>query len=171
MGFFRKEEDELSKENEDRALGFFKTAIELGLKKIPGYEIIKAVDSLNADIDEATKKQIESTVLGRAGLAAAPKLESAQRTIAGAASDVGRESLSLVNLIADKTNLYEVDDELLERQEQFIDTGLKALVGEESVTKDDRGGREVSAIKEPEYAGGEIIRDMTAILGSVVISF
>ena len=167
MGFFRKEEDELSKENEDRALGYFKTAIELGLNAIPGYGIIKSVDALNADIDEATKKEIEKTVLGRAGLAVAPKLESAQRTIAGAASDVGRESLSLVNLIADKTNLYEVDDELLERQEQFIDTGLKALVGEESVTKVNRGGREVSAIKEPEYAGGEIIRDMTAILGSV----
>ena len=121
MGFFRKEEDELSKENEDRALGFFRAAIELGLRKNPVYEIIKSVDALNADIDEATKKEIEKTVLGRAGLALAPKLESAQRTIAGAVSDVGRENLSLVNLIADKTNLYEVDDELLERQEQFID--------------------------------------------------
>ena len=167
MGFFRKEEDELSKENEDRALNLFKTALEFNLKRLPGYEIIKSVDALNADIDEATKKQIESTVLGRAGLAVAPKLESAQRTLVGAAEDVGRETLSLANLVADKTNLYEVDDELLERQEEFIKTGLESIIGKESIEFVDRGGRQVVKVKEPEYAGGEIIRDMTAILGSV----
>ena len=43
------------------------------------------------------------------------------------------------NLIADKTNLYEVDDELLERQEQFIDTGLKAIVGEDDEKAEERG--------------------------------
>lgn len=167
MGFFRKEEDELSKENEDRALNFFKDAIEFGLRKVPGYEIIKSVDALNADISEATRQELESSAGGRFALGAAQKLESTQRTLAGAASDVSRETLSLANLIADKTNLYEVDDELLERQEEFIKTGLESIVGKESVETVDRGGRQVVKIKEPEYAGGELVRDMTAILGSV----
>ena len=42
------------------------------------------------------------------------------------------------------------------------------LFGEETVETVDRGGRKVMKIKEPEYFGGSVVRDMGAIIGSVV---
>ena len=169
MGFFRKDEDLTAEERRKKTLERFKLGIETLKNTNPLLQVLSSVDVLNKDISDATRQELESSLGGRLALGTAEKLESTQRTVAGAASDVGRETLSLANLVADKTGIYDVDDELLERQEEFIKVGLESLVGEESVETVDRGGRKVSKIKEPEYAGGEIIRDMSAILGSVFV--
>ena len=169
MGFFRKDEDLTAEERRKKTLERFKLGIETLKNNNPLLKVLDSVDVLNKDISDATKQELESSLGGRLALGAAEKLESTQRTVAGAASDVGRETLSLANLLADKTGIYDVDDELLERQEEFIKAGLESLVGEESVETVDRGGREVVKIKEPEYAGGELVRDMSAILGSVFV--
>ena len=168
MGFFRREEDLSAEERRKKTLERFKAALDSMKSNNNLFRALEAVDTLNQDIDEATKEEIKSSLGGRIALGAAEKLESTQRTLAGAGSDIARETLSLTNLLADKTGIYDVDDELLERQEEFVKVGLESLVGEESVEMKDRGdGRQVAAIKEPEYAGGEVVRDMTAILGSV----
>jgi len=167
MIFFRKDEDLIAEERRKKTLERFKLGIESLKNTNPLLQVLSSVDVLNKDINDATKQELESSLGGRVALGAAEKLESTQRTVVGAASDVGRETLSLANLLADKTGIYDVDDELLEKQEQFIKAGLEGLVGEESVETVNRGGRKVVKIKEPEYAGGELVRDMTAILGSV----
>jgi len=169
VGFFRKDEDLTAEERRKKTLERFKLGIETLKNTNPLLQVLSSVDVLNKDISDATRQELESSLGGRLALGTAEKLESTQRTVAGAASDVGRETLSLANLVADKTGIYDVDDELLERQEEFIKVGLESLVGEESIETVDRGGRKVSKIKEPEYAGGEIIRDMSAILGSIFV--
>jgi len=114
MGFFRKDEDLTAEERRRRKLQKFKLGIETLKNTNPLLRVLSSVDILNKDISDATRQELESSLGGRFALGAAEKLESTQRTVAGAASDVGRETLSLANLLADKTGIYDVDDELLE---------------------------------------------------------
>ncbi len=95
-------------------------------------------------------------------------VEQTKRTITGAATDVGQESLQLANLIADKTGIYEFDNELHEKQQEFFKKTGETLFGKDSVEITERGGKNIVKMKEPTYAGGEFARDITSIIGSVV---
>ena len=88
----------------------------------------------------------------------------------GALSDIGQETLQLVNGLADYTGLYEFDAELNDKQQKVVKTILSNLVKDrDNVTTKMRGRKEVATIKEPEYFGGEIIRDLSAIIGSIFV--
>ena len=94
-------------------------------------------------------------------------VENTKRTISGAATDVGQETLQLANLIADKTGIYEFDDELHEKQQEFLKKTGETLFGKDSLEITERGGKNVVKIKEPTYAGGEFARDLTSVAGSI----
>ena len=94
-------------------------------------------------------------------------VEQTKRTVTGAATDVGQESLQLANLIADKTGIYEFDDELHEKQQEFLKKTGETLFGKDSVEITERGGKNIVKMKEPTYTGGEFARDITSIIGSV----
>jgi hypothetical protein len=111
VGFFRREEELTAEERRRRKLQNFKLGIEVFKKNNPLLQVLDSVDILNKDINDATRQELESSLGGRFALGAAEKLESAQRTVTGAASDVGRETLSLTNLIADKTGINAVHDD------------------------------------------------------------
>ena len=155
------------------------------------FKITDAVDTLNSNISDKVKTQIlekDSKLLDEDYNLVAPKkvasyiqdkagktliksgefIEQAQRTIAGGAADVTQESVQLANLIADKTNLYEFDDELHDKQQRLLDSALKGLLGEESIETVTRGGKLITKVKEPTYFGGSLVRDIGSIIGSVV---
>ena len=157
----------------------------------PIFKITDTVDTLNRNISDRVKTQIlekDSKLLDEDYNLVAPKkvasyiqdkagktliksgefIEQAQRTIAGGAADVTQESLQLANLIADKTNLYEFDDELHDKQQRLLDSALKGLLGEESLETVTRGGKRITKVKEPTYFGGSLVRDIGSIIGSVV---
>tara|TARA_R110002167_G_scaffold812_2_gene3536 strand:+ start:969 stop:5411 length:4443 start_codon:yes stop_codon:yes gene_type:complete len=90
------------------------------------------------------------------------------RTIGGGIADVGQETLQLTNMIADKTNLYDYDEDLHDKQQEVMGKILTNLFGASSVEKVNRGGKEIVKVKEPEYRGGTLVRDITSIIGSVV---
>ena len=95
-------------------------------------------------------------------------VEQTKRTITGAATDVGQESLQLANLIADKTGIYEFDDELHEKQQEFLKKTGETLFGKDSLEITERGGKNIVKMKEPTYAGGEFARDITSVAGGIV---
>lgn len=93
--------------------------------------------------------------------------EPTERVFMGAASDVGQETLQLVNGIADYTGIYDFDGELHDKQQEVIKTILTNLVGEEDIETKQRGNKEVISVAEPESFGGQITRDLTAVIGSI----
>tara|TARA_X000001388_G_C2234251_1_gene124562 strand:+ start:3802 stop:8016 length:4215 start_codon:yes stop_codon:yes gene_type:complete len=147
----------------------FLEKLETYLKRTsPIYQALNGLDSLNNNIDEEVRKKIEATDSGKKTLRAAEILESTQRTLGGAASDVTRETFELAELLADKTNLYNFNPEQKEKTEQFVAELASIIYGPESVEMVQRGDKKVAKIKEPEYAGGEIVRDLTALGGSII---
>jgi hypothetical protein len=129
---------------------------------------MKLLDNINNQIKNSSNVQLQNSLAGKAFTKAGDISEQVQRTVGGAAFDVGQESLQLANLIADKTNLYDYDDELNDRQQEVLQNVMTSLFGEESVETVKRGKRDVVKIKEPEYFGGSFVRDMGSIIGSVV---
>tara|TARA_R110001592_G_scaffold99840_1_gene284040 strand:- start:498 stop:5012 length:4515 start_codon:yes stop_codon:yes gene_type:complete len=169
MDFFKKEEEKEEDKNNETIFDSFKAYVDYKVTSNPLGFLYKSLDSLNADIDNNTRKTIEKSKTGRTALKAAKVLESTQRTVAGAASDIGRESLELINAVADKTNIYELDEEVLDTQEKFIADMMGSIVGDESVYMKKRGNKYVASIKEPDYKGGEIIRDISAVVGGIYL--
>jgi len=169
MDFFNREEEKEEDKNNETILNRFQAYVDNKITTNPLGFLYKSLDSLNADIDNNTRKTIEKSRAGRTAIKAAEVLESTQRTVAGAASDIGRESLELINAVADKTNIYELDEEVLDTQEKFIADMMGSIVGDESVYMKKRGNKYVASIKEPDYKGGEIIRDISAVVGGIYL--
>ncbi|BCV04247.1 MAG: hypothetical protein CM15mV82_150 [uncultured marine virus] len=63
-------------------------------------------------------------------------------------------------MIADKTGIYEFDDELHEKQQEFLKKTGETLFGKDSVEITERGGKNIVKMKEPTYTGGEFARDI-----------
>ena len=162
-------------EKDDEEKTFFERLQESLIKTIktssPVFTVANAVDDLNRNISDKTKNEIEKSgsLSEKALVKAGNVVEGAQRTLGGAGADVAQESLQLVNLIADKTNIYDFDDEMHDKQQEFINRNLQNLFGEETVETVKRGKKTIAKIKEPEYFGGSFARDMTSILGSVFL--
>ena len=162
-------------EKDDEEKTFFERLQESLIKTIknssPVFTVANAVDDLNRNISDKTKNEIEKSgsLSEKALVKAGDVVEGAQRTLGGAGADVAQESLQLVNLIADKTNIYDFDDEMHDKQQEFINRNLQNLFGEETVETVKRGKKTIAKIKEPEYFGGSFARDMTSILGSIFL--
>jgi hypothetical protein len=133
------------------------------------FKFANLFDKLNNDISNTSKAKLNQTLAGKAILKTGQVVEQAQRTAGGAAFDVAQESLQLANLIADKTNLIEFDEDLNRKQQASLQNIMTNLFGEETVETVTRGGREVVKVKEPEYFGGSFARDIGSIIGSVVV--
>ena len=154
----------------------------------PFFKAVDAVDTVNRNISEDVKNNIRKKdvdipvptttslktfvedTTSKAIVKAGDVVEQGQRVVAGAGADVAQESLQLVNLIADKANIYEVDPELQDKQQKFLESYLKGLVGEESLETVKRGGKDIIKIKEPDSMVGELSRDMLKIFGSIALA-
>jgi len=105
-------------EKDDEEKTFFERFQESLIKTIknrsPVFTVANAVDDLNRNISDKTKNEIEKSgsLSAKALVKAGNVVESAQRTLGGGGADVAQESLQLVNLIADKTNIYDLDDDM-----------------------------------------------------------
>ena len=104
-------------------------------------------------------------------LSAAPQnvKDAITTTGGGALMDVSQETLQLINGISDYTGIYDFDAELNEKQQEAIKKVLTSIVGKDKVVTKERGQHEIAAIAEPTYAGGELIRDLSAIIGSIFV--
>ena len=87
----------------------------------------------------------------------------------GALMDVSQETLQLINGISDYTGIYDFDAELNEKQQEAIKKVLTAIVGKDKVVTKERGQHDIVTIAEPTYAGGELVRDLSAIIGSIFV--
>ena len=134
---------------------------------IDGYPVI--ISDTAGIRDSKNEIEKSGSLSEKALVKAGDVVEGAQRTLGGAGADVAQESLQLVNLIADKTNIYDFDDEMHDKQQEFINRNLQNLFGEETVETVKRGKKTIAKIKEPEYFGGSFARDMTSILGSIFL--
>jgi len=161
----KKEEDEEKKEGEN----LYTRLIKAAANNSNLFKFANLYDKLNANISDASKAKLNETLAGKAILKTGQVVEQAQRTAGGAAFDVAQESLQLANLIADKTNLIEFDEDLNRKQQASLQNIMTNLFGEETVETVTRGGREVVKVKEPEYFGGSFARDIGSIIGSVVV--
>ena len=116
-------------------------AIEGALRASPATgAILYALDQLDSDIYEQT-----------------------ERTVFGATADIGEEIVALGNTLNDKLGIYEFDDELNDKQQEYNKQILSVLFGPDSVEMDSRGNRTVAKVKEPTYYGGETARDLTQL--------
>ena len=97
--------------------------------------------------------------------------ENISDTAMGALSDVGQQGLQLINGVADYTGLYDFDAELNDKQQKVVQTILKNLTPEKDkvIMKERATGMNVATLKEPDYFGGELARDLTAIIGSIFV--
>ena len=136
----------MTKEKQKKGDNLYSRIVNAAMKNSPFFTSIKALDKLDNNIVEQT-----------------------QRTIGGATGDIAQETLQLGNFLADKANLYELDDDLHERQQETLANILSNIYGEESLERVKRGGREIVKVKEPEYFGGSFVRDIGSIIGSVVV--
>ena len=136
----------MTKEKQKNGDNLYSRIVNAAMKNSPFFTSIKALDKLDNNIVEQT-----------------------QRTIGGATGDIAQETLQLGNFLADKANLYELDDDLHERQQETLANILSNIYGEESLERVKRGGREIVKVKEPEYFGGSFVRDIGSIIGSVVV--
>ena len=161
----KKEEDEEKKEGEN----LYTRIIKAAANNSNLFQFANLFDKLNNDISNASRAELNKTLAGKAILKTGQVVEQAQRTAGGAAFDVAQESLQLANLIADKTNLIEFDEDLNRKQQASLQNIMTNLFGEETVETVTRGGREVVKVKEPEYFGGSFARDIGSIIGSVVV--
>jgi len=163
--FIEKKEEDEKEEGEN----LYTRLIKAAANNSKLFKFANLFDKLNNNISQASKAELNKTRGGQLALKTAGFVEQAQRTAGGAAFDVAQESLQLANLIADKTNLIEFDEDLDRKQQESLKNIMVNLFGEETVETVDRGGRKVMKIKEPEYFGGSVARDMGAIIGSVVV--
>ena len=129
------------------------------------------LDSLQ-NIDPFAKVKAESGFIG--GLDKILRFPSVARenitdTAMGALGDISQETLQLINGIADYTGIYDFDAELNEKQQKSMSKILQTLVGKDKVTTKERGQYDVATITEPDYRGGELVRDLTGIIGSIFV--
>lgn len=85
-----------------------------------------------------------------------------KRTSIGAGSDVVREGIELYRLLDEPTK------EEAARTEDFLNTLYSNVVGKENVIQEERQGRLVTNIAEPESGVNRFIREATAFTGSMV---
>jgi hypothetical protein len=136
-----KEEERKQKEKSRKEKYANMGAIEGALRASPATgAILYALDQLDSDIYEQT-----------------------ERTVFGATADIGEEIVALGNTLNDKLGIYEFDDELNDKQQEYNKQILSVLFGPDSVEMDSRGNRTVAKVKEPTYYGGETARDLTQL--------
>ena len=85
-----------------------------------------------------------------------------KRTSIGAGADVVREGIELYRLFDEPTK------EEAASTEEFLNTLYSNVVGKENVIQEERQGKLVTNIAEPESGVNQAIRDMTAFAGSMV---
>tara|TARA_R100001460_G_scaffold2785_1_gene8782 strand:- start:38 stop:6079 length:6042 start_codon:yes stop_codon:yes gene_type:complete len=85
-----------------------------------------------------------------------------KRTSIGAGSDVVREGIELYRLLDEPTKKEAA------RTEDFLNTLYSNLVGKENVIQEERQGKLVTNIAEPESGVNQTIREMTAFTGSMI---
>ena len=106
----------MTKEKQKKGDNLYSRIVNAAMKYSPFFTSIKALDKLDNNIVEQT-----------------------QRTIGGATGDIAQETLQLGNFLADKANLYELDDDLHERQQETLANILSNIYGEESLERVKRG--------------------------------
>ena len=130
------------------------------------------VDSLQNNKDPFARVKAENKFIGGLDkvLSFPSRVEAGLKATAyGAVGDVGQQTLQLINGIADYTGIYDFDAELNDKQQKAMKTILQSLVGKDKVTTKKRGKHDIATITEPEYYGGELVRDLTAIIGSIFV--
>lgn len=88
--------------------------------------------------------------------------QEVKRTTAGVGSQVIREGIELYRMFDKPT------EEELQSTEQFLENLYEKTVGEENVTRVQRGDREVVTIAEPESSAGKIARDIGSFTATMV---
>jgi hypothetical protein len=111
--FIEKKEEDEKEEGEN----LYTRLIKAAANNSKLFKFANLFDKLNNNISQASKAELNKTRGGQLALKTAGFVEQAQRTAGGAAFDVAQESLQLANLIADKTNLIEFDEDLDRKQQ------------------------------------------------------
>jgi len=162
VDFTKKQEED--KEEEEN---FYTKLIKSAAKNNNFVQLASLFDKLDDSLIEKTRNKVDRIANQLETNTVEPGAKF-DRTFAGGASDVAQETLQLTNLIADKTNIYDYDDDLHDKQQEVMGKILGNLFGESNIERVKRGGKEIVKVKEPEYKGGTLVRDITSIIGSVV---